>query len=102
MFGETRRVRLYGIICYVVAAAAETGGLVFILLALRENRDIMRRWVEANPNNNDEGSYGQIILLNQVVPALLGVSSWRSRVAVVLIAVGILAGTLGNFTGLPS
>jgi hypothetical protein len=95
-------VRVYAIICYAVAAAAETGGLAFVLLALRENRNNMRRWVEANPNNNDGGSYGQLMLLNQVVPALLGASSWRSRVAVVLIAVGILAGTLGNFTGLPS
>lgn len=95
-------MRLYAILCYAVAATAETSGLVFVLLALRENRAIMRRWVEANPNNNDEGSANQVLLLNQVVPALLGASSWRSRVAVVLIAVGILAGTLGNFTGLPS
>jgi hypothetical protein len=72
---ETRKVRLYAIASYAVAAAAEIGGLLFALLALRENRRIMRRWVEANPNNNADGSYDQIMLLNHVVPALLGASS---------------------------
>lgn len=95
-------MRLYAIICYSLAAAAESGGLVFVLLALRQNRAILRRWADANPNQNPDGSWGQIPLLNEVVPALLGASAWRGRLAAGLIAVGILAGTLGNFTGLPS
>jgi hypothetical protein len=98
---DTSAVRLYAIVCYAVAAIAETGGLIFVLLALRENRSVMQRWVSANPHNNSQGSWGQLTLLNQLVPALLGASSWRSRVAAGLVAAGILAGTLGNFASLP-
>lgn len=93
---------MYAIICYLVAALAEAGGLALVLLALKENRAILNRWADANPNKNTEGSYSQILLLNDVVPALLGASRWRGRLAAILIALGILAGTLGNFTGLPS
>ncbi len=95
-------MRLYAMICYAVAAAAEMGGLVFAVLALRENQAIRKLWMAANPKQNDGGSWGQMLLLNRAVPALLGKSTWQGRVAVVLIVLGIIAGTLGNFASLPS
>jgi hypothetical protein len=61
----------------------------------------MQAWVDANPNENPDGSSGQILRLNDVIIGLLG-RRWRQVVANGLIGLGIVAGALGNFASLPS
>ena len=94
-------MRIYAIVCYIVAALAEAGGLVLVVLAFRNNRAVLNRWRLANPDNNDGGSWGQIAMLNRFVTDLLEQPRWRQRLAVALILIGIVAGALGNLTGLP-
>lgn len=59
----------------------------------------LRKWRDANPNNNENGSFGQTLLLNEIMEGLLG--SPRTRfTAACLIAGGLIAGAAGNFTSL--
>jgi hypothetical protein len=94
-------MRTWAIICYTVAALAEGGGVVLVVLEFRQSRRALQRWVKANPNDNQQGSWGQILELNGVITGLLG-TRWRRLVAVGLIVLGIVAGTVGNFASLPS
>jgi hypothetical protein len=95
-------MRTWAIIWYLVAAVAESGGVVLIVLAFRENRKTLRDWINANPNKNEQGSWQQLLDLNGVVIKLLGANKWRQINAVALIVLGIVAGTFGNFASLPS
>jgi hypothetical protein len=94
-------MRTCAIICYVVAAIAEIGGWALVVLEFRDTRQALQKWLDANPANHAQGSYGQHLVLNDVMIGLLG-SKPRRLAAATLIAVGIIAGTLGNFASLPS
>lgn len=95
-------MRTLAIICYAVALLAESGGLVLVVLTLRADRSALLRWRAANPLNNEGGSYDQTPLVNQIVTQILDEPRWRQRVAVGLIALGIVSGALGNFASLAS
>jgi hypothetical protein len=69
-------MRTWAIICYTVTAFAESGGLVLVVLEFHGSRRAMQAWVDANPNENPEGSWGQILRLNDVIFGLLG-TRWR-------------------------
>jgi hypothetical protein len=86
---------------YVVGFAAECGGFVLIVSEALGSRSALREWVAANPNKNEDGSWGQMRLTNKVMLGLLG-STRRRFTAAVLVGLGILAGFLGNLASLPS
>jgi hypothetical protein len=83
-------------ILFVFACVAELGG-VLIVREARSTAMVLRRWRQADsPANQGQGTYGQQSLVNEVVRTLLG-ARVRITSAVVLLVVGIVAGTVGNF-----
>ena len=93
-------MRAAAAVLFVVACVAELGSVALIVREARTTATVLRRWQQAeNPANQGQGTYDQQLLVNEVVRTLLGA---RARVAsaVVLLVVGIIAGTVGNFTTL--
>ena len=85
--------------CFLVAAAAELGGVGLIVAEAFRMRHLMRRWQEFNPRRNPGGSYRQVLIVNKVMQILI-TARFRVAWAVALLVVGILAGTIGNFVSL--
>lgn len=94
-------MRMWAVACYVTATVAEVGGFGFIVWEVWDSRRTFRKWMQANPNKNEDGSWDQVKLINKVVRGLLG-RTWPRVTAAVLVVVGIGAGAAGNFLSLPS
>jgi hypothetical protein len=90
-------VRVAAGICYVVSFLAEVGGVLLVVGEARKAVAVLRAWEAAdNPLNMGQGTWAQVLLMNRVVRALLD-ARVRVTSAVVLLLVGVIAGTLGNF-----
>jgi hypothetical protein len=76
-------VIVYAIFLYAGALLAGLGGITLVIMDWRSNNDTVQRWQAANPNDNQDGSYGQALLINEVVVGLVG-TTWRRVVAVIL------------------
>jgi hypothetical protein len=84
-------------VLFVVACVAELGSVVVIVREVRTAARVLRRWERAdNPANQGPGTWAQVLLVNEVVRTLLD-ARVRIASAVVLLVVGILVGTVGNF-----
>jgi hypothetical protein len=84
-------------VLFVVACVAELGSVVLIVREARRTATVLRRWQQAdNPANQGQGTYAQLLLVNEVVQTLLD-ARVRIASAVGLLVVGIVAGTVGNF-----
>lgn len=84
-------------ILFVLACVAERGVVVLIVREARRTATVLRRWQQADsPANQGQGTYDQQLLVNEVVRTLLG-ARVRITSAVVLLVVGIVTGTVGNF-----
>ena len=84
-------------ICYVVAFLAELAAVLLVVREARVASGVMRNWEEAdNPLNMGQGTWAQVLLINRVVRVLLD-ARVRVTSAVVLLVLGIVAGTVGNF-----
>ncbi len=89
-------------VLFVVACNAKWGSVVLIVREARTAAGVLRRWQQAdNPANQGQGTYAQLLLINEVVRILLDA---RVRIATAvgllvsgLLVSGILAGTVGNF-----
>ena len=92
-------MRALTVTLYLVSFAAELTAVILLLLDARDASAALKRWVGANPGGNDEGAYGQLLELNDIMLGLLG--SPRTRyTAVGLILFGLVAGMVGNLTSL--
>ncbi|TFV52653.1 hypothetical protein [Blastococcus sp. TF02A-35] len=85
--------------CTLLALAAELVGIALLVREGKRATRSLQRWRAANPRNNPEGSYGQQMLLNDVIEHVLG-SQARRGWAVTLLVAGVLLGTAGNLLGL--
>lgn len=94
-------MRTFAIACYAAAFLAESAAFALIVKEVCDTRRALQEWKHANPSNHGDGSWGQQLLINKVVSGLLG-STRRRVVAAVLVGLGIIAGTGGNFLSLPS
>ncbi|MBM7804968.1 hypothetical protein JOD57_000805 [Geodermatophilus bullaregiensis] len=84
-------------VLFVIACLAELGSVVLIVREARTAAGVLRRWQRAdNPANQEQGTWAQVLLINEVVRTLLD-ARVRIASAVALLVVGILAGTVGNF-----
>lgn len=84
---------------YAIGAVAEFVGIALIVVEFVSDRRKFLAWMAANPHHNEGGAWDQMPLLNKVVTDLLKPSK-RRVAAVVLIAVGVAAGAVGNFLSL--
>lgn len=87
------------IVLFVISLVAEGAAVYLLVREARAASTTLREWQGANPQNNDGGSWAQILQLNGVVTGLLGAPRTRF-LAVVLIGVGLVAGSAGNFAAL--
>jgi hypothetical protein len=85
--------------CFIVALAAELGGVALIVCEAVRMRRLLDRWNRLNPRNNAGGSHRQIMLVNRVMQILF-TARIRVTTAVALLTIGIVAGTVGNFASL--
>jgi hypothetical protein len=86
-------------VSYGIAFVAELSGIALVVTEGRRAQAALRRWRDANPNNNPDGAFGQQLELNGVMEHLLG-SQANRRAAVALLVLGVVAGTLGNYLSL--
>lgn len=84
---------------FMVSLIAEGAAIALIFSEARAAQRALRDWTTANPQNNDGGSWGQVAMLNVIIRGLLGEPAKRYAAAV-LIAVGLVAGSAGNFASL--
>lgn len=82
-----------------ISFAAELIGFGLIVLQAVQYRSMLRRWIEANPNCNEGGSYTQVLMLNGFMLELLGAPK-RNAIAAALIGLGIVTGSVANFLSL--
>jgi hypothetical protein len=85
--------------CFIVALLAELGGVALIVSEAIRMRHLMKRWQEFNPKRNAAGSYRQGAMVNKVMQILIS-ARYRVAWAVVLLTLGVAAGTAGNFASL--
>ncbi|MDQ2846131.1 MAG: hypothetical protein M3Y77_07235 [Actinomycetota bacterium] len=90
---------LVTIALYVLTLLAELAGFGLLFMEARAAGRALRDWQAANPKGNPEGSCGQVLMLNAVVPAMLG-EPRRRWLAVILIGVGIVLGFAANVVSL--
>lgn len=84
------------VVCIVVALAAELGGIALLVAEARAATRALRRWRDAKPEENPDGSYGrQRLMDDEVVEHLLG-HEFDRGLAVGLIVLGVVAGALAN------
>lgn len=86
-------------VLYAVGLVTGLGGVTLVVLDWRSNHETISRWRAANPMNNEQGSYGQMLMINEVVNGLIG-TTWRRVVAVILLFLAVLLEAIGNFLGL--
>jgi hypothetical protein len=85
--------------CTLLALVAELVGIRLLVREGQRATQSLQRWRAANPRGNPEGSYGQQLLMNDVVEQVLG-SQARRGWAIALLVGGVLLGTAGNLLGL--
>lgn len=90
-------MRAAAAILFLVACASELGGVVLVVREARSLRRVLAGWDEgSNPLRFGHKPEVQVTLMGDVVRAVLN-ARLRVTVAVTLLVVGIIAGTIGNF-----
>lgn len=84
---------------FTVSLICELVAIALIFGEARQSQKALKSWKGANPDNNANGSYGQNLVLNQIMIGLLG-RPWVRYVAAILILVGLVTGAAGNFVSL--
>ncbi|SFL24379.1 hypothetical protein [Geodermatophilus ruber] len=99
---DTAQVGL-AVVCYAVAVSAQLAGLALLVTEARRTGAALRRWRDEDPerrwSDEDPEPAGQHGDLDRVVARLVG-NSFDRTAAVVLLAVGVVAGALGHFLSL--
>lgn len=90
-------MRTAAAVCYVLACLAELGGVALIVREAVTAKRVLTKWEAAdNPANDGAGTWDQAALVNKVASTLLAARAGAAW-AVVLLVVGIITGTIGNF-----
>jgi hypothetical protein len=65
-------VRVAAGVLFIVACLAELRSVVLIMREARTAAGVLRRWLQAdNPANQGQGTWDQVLLINEVVRTLL-------------------------------
>jgi hypothetical protein len=80
------------VVCYVVAMSAQLAGIALLVRETRRTRVGLRRWRDARPPGRQEDR-------DALVAELLGNQFDRTS-ALVLLAIGVVAGALGHLLDL--
>lgn len=81
------------VVCWVLALLTELAGIVLLVVEGRRTGRALRRWREARPGG--EGLFAERRQLATLVDVLSG-NPFDRGMAVGLIAVGVVVGTVGN------
>jgi len=81
------------VVCWVLALVAEVGGILLLVIETRRTGRALRRWRQVEPA--EEGLFAKQRQLDDLVDVLAGNPVDRGM-AVALLAVGVVVGTVGN------
>jgi hypothetical protein len=84
---------------FILGGVLELWGVWLLLGEAKRARGALQRWLDLNPNRNEDGSHAQILALNRTIQVLLE-NQTKPVWAVLLLVTGILVGIAGNVVSL--